>query len=227
MSLTRAILSILQAGANHLACTPPNPTLARQRYHTEQWWLLKIAPFIFRVHMTILWICALFESLLYASSIGSFHLPLVCPTSTSSTIRTTPLFLIGSLSILLGTYIRLDCFRTLGELFTFDLTVHPQHRLVTKRFYGYVRHPAYTGSLLLVAGIAFAHLSDGAWLTECGPLRTIPGLSILVWALWWAWTLTVGVNRAKAEDKQMRKLFPDEWDKYAVAVPWWFFPGVL
>lgn len=177
-----------------------------------------------QVHMTILWICAAFESMLYASSLG-FHLPSVC--SASSSVRITPLFLIGSLSILLGTYIRLDCFRTLGELFTFDLTIHPQHRLVTKRFYAYVRHPAYTGSLLLVAGIAFAHLSDGAWLTECGPLRAIPGLSIVVWALWWSWTLTVGVSRATAEDKQMRKLFHEEWDRYAVAVPWWFFPGVL
>ena len=225
MSLVRAALSLAQATANHLACTPPHPSQPRLRYHTEQWWLLRIAPLVFRIHMALLWLCALGETLLYAQAPAGIQLPAFCPAAAS--VRTTPLFLIGSLSILLGTYIRLDCFRTLGELFTFDLTVHPQHRLVTKRFYAYVRHPAYTGSLLLVAGIAFAHLSDGAWLTECGPLRAVPGLHILVWALWWAWTLAVGVNRASAEDKQMQKLFNEEWDRYAVAVPWWFFPGVL
>lgn len=226
MSLARAVLSLAQATANQLACTAPNPSVDRQRYHTQQWWLLRIAPLVFRIHMSLLWLCALFEGLLAAQSHAGLQLPLGCPAAPSP-VRTTPLFLIGSLSILLGTYIRLDCFRTLGELFTFDLTVHPQHRLVTKRFYAYVRHPAYTGSLLLVAGIAFSHLSDGAWLTECGPLRAVPGLPILVWALWWAWTLAVGFNRASAEDKQMQKLFHEEWDRYAAAVPWWFFPGIL
>jgi len=25
----------------------------------------------------------------------------------------------------------------------------------------------------------------------------------------------------------MRKLFPEEWDAYAAAVHWWFFPGLI
>lgn len=130
------------------------------------------------------------------------------------------------MAVVLGTYIRLDCFRTLGQLFTFDLTVLPEHKLVTSRFYAYVRHPAYTGSILLVAGLAFSHLTEGSWMTECGPLR-IPGASIVVWALWWTWTLSVGVSRAEAEDKQMKKLFKTEWETYAANVPWWFFPGLI
>ncbi|KAK2459460.1 hypothetical protein APHAL10511_008520 [Amanita phalloides] len=243
MSLPRALLTSAQAFANHLACTPPNPSLQKHRYHTEQCWLLQIAPFVFRassylhlpsrsldttyqVHMTILWICAAFEWLLYASTLVPLPPALSPSPSSAASVRASPLFFIGTLSIFLGAYIRLDCFRTLGELFTFDLTIHPQHRLVTKRFYAYVRHPAYTGSLLLIAGIAFSHLTDGAWLTECGPLR-VPGLAFVVWALWWAWTLSVGISRAIAEDGQMRKLFQDEWDRYAANVHWWFFPGIL
>ncbi|KAM6496509.1 hypothetical protein JOM56_006982 [Amanita muscaria] len=243
MSLVRATLTVVQAVANHMAFTPPNPSNTKQRYHTEEWWVLQIAPFIFKCHLITLWVCALFETLLYLSSLLSTPLPnlplptplqlflhplfkLFFPSSTSS-IHVTPFFLIGTLSILLGAYIRLDCFRALGQLFTFDLTVHPQHRLITTRFYAYVRHPAYTGSLLLVAGIAFAHLSEGAWLTECGPLSLVPGLNVLVWTLWWVWTLSVGVSRVVAEDQQMKKLFQNEWDQYAVMVPWWFFPGIL
>lgn len=49
----------------------------------------------------------------------------------------------------------------------------------------------------------------------------------MVWAAWWCWTLTVGVSRAEAEDKQMRKLFKEEWEAYAVNVPWWFLPGFI
>ena len=150
----------------------------------------------------------------------------VCPLSQPSALHVTPLFVIGVLAVILGAYIRLDCFRALGELFTFDLTIHPEHRLVTSRFYGYVRHPAYTGSILVVAGLAFSHLTQGSWLTECGPLR-IPGSAIVIWALWWVWTLCVGFSRAEAEDRQMQKLFKTEWDTYATQVPWWFFPGLV
>jgi protein-S-isoprenylcysteine O-methyltransferase Ste14 len=142
-------------------------------------------------------------------------------------------------------------------MFTFDLTVHPKHRLVTERFYSFVRHPAYTGSLMLVFGLALSHLTRGSWLSECAfPLLDAPfpfpllsssasptslatrsyvpllGLSshkirLVVWALWWAWTLCVGVSRAEAEDRQMRKLFGAEWEGYRRRVAWWFMPGVL
>lgn len=152
---------------------------------------------------------------------------LLCPAPSSPLPPTlTPLALIGILAVLLGAYIRLDCFSALGSLFTFDLTIHPTHTLVTRRFYAYVRHPAYTGSLLVIAGLAATHLSQGAWLTTCGPLRgrVAPAL---VWAAWWVWTVSVGVSRARAEDAQMRKVFAEEWEAYARRVTWWFFPGVV
>jgi protein-S-isoprenylcysteine O-methyltransferase Ste14 len=138
----------------------------------------------------------------------------------------TPSFLLGVLAVVLGTYIRLDCFKALGELFTFDLTVHPEHRLVKHRFYAYVRHPAYTGSLLLIFGLALSHLTAGSWMTECGVLRG-RGVAGIAWASWWLWTFCVGISRADAEDRQMRKLFGAEWDSYAAQVHWWFFPGLV
>ncbi|KAL0961272.1 hypothetical protein HGRIS_006234 [Hohenbuehelia grisea] len=184
-----------------------------------------------QIHQIILWACTALETLYYlqtllpAHIVSAYSASPVCLVSQPS-VRTTPLFVIGVLAAVLGTYIRVDCFKALGELFTFDLTVLPTHKLVTKRFYAYVRHPAYTGSILLVAGLAFSHLSEGSWLTECGPLRK-PGSAIVVWAAWWIWTLAVGLSRADAEDKQMRKLFQGEWDTYAANVPWWFFPGLI
>lgn len=49
MSLTRAVLVTFQALCNGLACTPPNPTRPDTRYHTEQLYILQIAPLIFKV----------------------------------------------------------------------------------------------------------------------------------------------------------------------------------
>ena len=51
MSLTRAALVVVQAFANGVVCTPPNPTPKKQRYHTEQMYILQIAPAVFKVCM--------------------------------------------------------------------------------------------------------------------------------------------------------------------------------
>ncbi|KAK7024505.1 hypothetical protein VNI00_016258 [Paramarasmius palmivorus] len=232
MSLTRASLTIAQAIAHHYAMTPPNPTEEKTRYHKEEWWVLQIAPFIFRMHSVILWICSTFEILsylcaLYFPSSVPFPTNVVCPVNFQLGVPSSPspIFLIGSLALFLGAYIRLDCFKALGRLFTFDLTLQENHKLITTRFYGYVRHPAYTGSLLLVVGITLSHFTEGSWLTECGPLRS-PTLSLVVAAAWWAWVMAVAISRVQAEDAQMKKTFGEEWEKYAIEVPWWFFPGI-
>ncbi|KAH9485884.1 hypothetical protein JR316_0002799 [Psilocybe cubensis] len=235
MSLARAILVTIQAVSNGSVCSPPNPTAPKQRYHTEEMYILQIAPLIFKCHQLIVYLCAAFEILYYIR--GILPIPsqlspvasLICPASPapgSTSIQVTPSFVLGVVAVVLGAYIRLDCFKALGHLFTFDLTVHPEHRLITNRFYAYVRHPAYTGSLLLVFGLAFSHLTRGSWMTECGPLRN-ERAAIIVWAVWWLWTFCVGISRADAEDKEMRKLFSEEWEAYAAAVPWWFFPGLI
>ncbi|KAJ8514230.1 hypothetical protein ONZ45_g8208 [Pleurotus djamor] len=264
MSLPRVVLVLIQAFANHIAFIPPNPTPQKARYHTDELYILQIAPLIFKIHQIIIWICTFFEVLYYVGTFVPAPLPptqstsplsslsalpsLICPSSSSpsspsSPLTLTPLFLIGVSACVLGTYIRLDCFKTLGHLFTFDLTLLPEHRLITSRFYRYVRHPAYTGSMLLVMGLAFSHLSEGSWLTECGPLSVrypFSGLmgsaaegggkrvaAVVIWASWWIWTLAVGISRADAEDKQMKKVFGREWEEYAANVPWWFFPGLI
>ncbi|KIM36918.1 hypothetical protein M413DRAFT_13673 [Hebeloma cylindrosporum] len=242
MSLARVILVTVQAVCNGLACTPPNPTPQNRRYHTEEMYILQIAPLIFKIHHIIAYLFAIFEILFYLRSVLPFPSPLpqltslICTQQPQPTLTLTPSFLLGILAVLLGTYIRLDCFKTLGELFTFDLTIHPSHKLITTRFYAYVRHPAYTGSLLLVFGLAFTHLTQGSWVAECGGGLFLGGVGEglrkeyvrgVVWASWWAWTFCVGISRADAEDRQMRRLFKEEWDAYAAAVHWWFFPGLI
>ncbi|KAK7027454.1 hypothetical protein VNI00_015199 [Paramarasmius palmivorus] len=232
MSLARAFLTVAQAIAHHYAMTPPNPTVEKTRYHKEEWWVLQVAPYIFRAHSIVLWVCSTFEILnylcaLYFPSTVPFPANIACPSTSSShlQITTSPMFLIGCVALFLGAYIRLDCFKALGHLFTFDLTIHRDHKLITNRFYAYVRHPAYTGSILLVAGITFSHFTQGSWMTECGPLRW-RSLAMIIWVAWWCWVLAVGISRVQAEDAQMKKTFGQEWERYAMDVPWWFFPGI-
>ncbi|KAJ7091702.1 hypothetical protein C8R43DRAFT_938848 [Mycena crocata] len=234
MSFPRVALVVIQAAFNELACTPPNPTPSKGRYHTETLYIFKIAPLILRIHQLILRLCTAFEILFYLISLPQFssalspYTPFLSLSShPHAALHTTPLFVAGVAAVVLGACIRLSCFHALGELFTFDLTIHPQHRLVTTGLYAYVRHPAYTGSLTIVAGLALSHLSPGSWLWECGPLHLAPWAGVGIAAVWWLWTLGIGLSRVEAEDKQMRALFPEEWDAYAERVPCWFIPGVI
>ncbi|KAJ7759779.1 hypothetical protein DFH07DRAFT_918886 [Mycena maculata] len=231
MFLSRVVLVVIQAAFNELACTPPNPTPSKGRYHTDQLYIFQIAPLILRIHQLILRLCTAFEILFFLISLPestalSSYTTLVSFSSHPS-LRTTPLFVAGVIAVVVGASIRLSCFRALGEFFTFDLTIHPRHRLITSGLYRYVRHPAYTGSLMIIAGLAFSHLSPGSWLWECGPLHLAPCSGPIIGAVWWVWTLGIGLSRVEAEDKQMRALFPDEWDAYAEATPYWFIPWVV
>src|SRR5882757_8775346 len=104
------------------------------------------------MHKFIMWLCTAFEIIYYLSIMSPFSSPLpipttsiICPFTPFVDLRVTPLLVIGVLAVILGAYIVLGCFHVLGELFTIDLTVHPRHKLHTSRFYGYVRHPSYTG----------------------------------------------------------------------------------
>ena len=146
----------------------------------------------------------------------------ICPTPRSHIV--TPLFVTGVFMTVVGMLIRIRCFRELGQLFTFDLSILPGHRLVTSGSYCYVRHPSYTGSMFIVAGLAFSNLTTGSLAVECSVLGPIG--SLMLCAAWWTWTLSVGVSRAIAEDKELQKRFGAEWDAYAATTKFWFIPGL-
>ncbi|KAI0635417.1 hypothetical protein C8Q77DRAFT_1043478, partial [Trametes polyzona] len=65
-----------------------------------------------------------------------------------------------------GAMLRLECFRALGALFTFEITISPTHTLVTEGPYAYVRHPSYAGVYAVLLGASAVMASPGAWLRE-------------------------------------------------------------
>ncbi|HWL39558.1 MAG TPA: isoprenylcysteine carboxylmethyltransferase family protein [Gemmatimonadaceae bacterium] len=68
----------------------------------------------------------------------------------------TPAFIIGVLLIFLGSLIRRWCFRTLGEYFTGDIQARPGQPVIRTGPYDFVRHPSYTGGMLMYLGIGLA-----------------------------------------------------------------------
>jgi protein-S-isoprenylcysteine O-methyltransferase Ste14 len=70
-----------------------------------------------------------------------------------------PLQIAGMVLILCGIIIRWIAILSLKEHFTVDVAIGKDHRIVRKGLYGYIRHPAYAGSLMsfLGLGVYFAN----------------------------------------------------------------------
>lgn len=157
-----------------------------------------------------------------------------CPSSSHTGnlpyLSITPITLFGILLMAFGTFVRLRCYEALGSLFTFDLCLKPEHRLVTSGPYRFVRHPAYLGSLCLMVGLTFVGLTRGGWIIECAVGSHRAGAMFVtqcVWISWWVYTAGVGYTRAVAEDEQMKNRFGEEWERYAMKVRYWFVPGLV
>jgi protein-S-isoprenylcysteine O-methyltransferase Ste14 len=65
-------------------------------------------------------------------------------------------FIIGMLLIVLGSFLRRYCWRTLGEYFTGDVRVRAAQPVIRTGPYSLVRHPSYSGGLLMNVGIGLA-----------------------------------------------------------------------
>ncbi|MDD9940487.1 MAG: isoprenylcysteine carboxylmethyltransferase family protein, partial [Myxococcales bacterium] len=59
---------------------------------------------------------------------------------------------LGALLIVTGAALRLWAIITLGRFFSARVALQEQHRLVREGPYRWIRHPSYTGALLLLLG---------------------------------------------------------------------------
>ncbi|GJE94453.1 isoprenylcysteine carboxylmethyltransferase family protein [Phanerochaete sordida] len=146
---------------------------------------------------------------------------------TSHNVRITPYWLAGCFAMIAGSVLRLWCFRTLGRLFTWELAVKKDHALVTSGPYAVVRHPSYTGNILIGAGILLCYFGPGSWYTECVGWETWGSRAFT--ALWSAWVLAIPTTlsaRTPTEDEILHKKFGDEWEMYAKRTPYRLIPFV-
>ena len=157
--------------------------------------------------------------------------PLICPSLAHSQFELTefsPTFLAGLVILFAGAFLRLWSYQVLGSLFTFEVVIHKDHKLVTSGPYAYVRHPAYTGMVLLTTGAYLMHFCAGGYVAECG-VESVPALAVVGW-LWRVSSVFGFVSlyrRCAVEDAKLRQEFGSSWMRYREDVPCALVPYVI
>jgi protein-S-isoprenylcysteine O-methyltransferase Ste14 len=73
-----------------------------------------------------------------------------------------PLFVVGILMMVSGSLLRRYCWRTLGKYFTGDVQAQSDQPVIRSGPYRWVRHPSYTGGMMLFIGVG---LALGSWVS--------------------------------------------------------------
>jgi protein-S-isoprenylcysteine O-methyltransferase Ste14 len=114
---------------------------------------------------------------------------------------------LGLVMVALGVTFREWAVMSLGRFFTVTVTIAAQQTLVKRGPYHWLRHPAYSGSILSLVGFS---LSLGTWMG---------GLLVLF--------LSLGgyLYRVQIEERVLLGVFGDEYRDY-MQHTWRFFPGL-
>lgn len=107
-----------------------------------------------------------------------------------------PVFWVGIFISLFGITVRIASILTLRRFFTFSVQVGKEQKLVQNGPYRFLRHPAYTGSILTLLGIALSFRSP---------------LAIAVTA---AIAAVVYGYRIRVEEREMEENFGDSYRAY-------------
>jgi protein-S-isoprenylcysteine O-methyltransferase Ste14 len=116
----------------------------------------------------------------------------------SAAIRIPETWLLGVSLLLLaaGLVIRWTAILTLGRFFSTSVAIQQHHRLIRTGLYRLVRHPSYSGLLLLFIGMA---LSFGNWLSFA--VIVIPFLGALLY-------------RIQVEESSLREALGQDYVEY-------------
>ena len=130
----------------------------------------------------------------------------------------------------MGGMFRKLCYRSLGRMYTFEITILPSHQLVTTGPYSVVRHPGYASAILVQIGLQLLLYAPGTFFTECvakgaypyfGYVWRLPITAFsLLQILWWFW-------RTGREDSLMKTTFGPEWDRYASKTRYRLVPYIV
>ncbi|KAL1736178.1 hypothetical protein EV714DRAFT_232963 [Schizophyllum commune] len=168
--------------------------------------------------MSLIEIVLIFDSYLPKSPFASLILDPLMPRGGLQSLRITPPFMLGCLLNATGSLIRAHCYQKLGSAFTFELAIRREQALVTDGAYSIVRHPAYTGGYIAIAGWFLAQMSSGCWAREYLGKTAFLGAT----AVWLGLLLPLLVGafvRIDAEEKMLKSRFGEEWEVWAKRVP--------
>jgi protein-S-isoprenylcysteine O-methyltransferase Ste14 len=103
----------------------------------------------------------------------------------------------GLVLLWLGIALRLWAISTLGRFFKMTIAIQEGHRVIVDGPYRWLRHPCYTGTLLIAIGVG---LAEGDWFS--------------VAIMWVALTIAL-LTRIRAEERTLRAELGDEYAAYA------------
>jgi protein-S-isoprenylcysteine O-methyltransferase Ste14 len=139
------------------------------------------------------WILPGFIAIFFAPPLEFLFLPALLP-------RGITMELAGLVIILMGLVIRIWTRMTIGGMYSGYLRVKIVHVLVTDGPYCWVRHPGYTGFIVMAVGLCIGY-SSLIGLAAI-PLLLLPGLAY----------------RMMVEEKLLTEYFGDEYQNYASKV---------
>lgn len=117
-----------------------------------------------------------------------------------------PCYLIGLTLFLVGLFIRWFAIIYLGRFFTVNVAIADDHHLITTGPYRYVRHPSYTGALVIFFGFGLCTLNFYALAAIF-----IPICAAFLW-------------RIHVEEQALRDAFRDRYETYSretgTILPW-------
>ena len=142
-------------------------------------------------------------------------------------IRLTPAFVLVTAMIVAAASMRLACYRALSHMFTFQLSIKKNHRLVTTGPYAYVRHPSYTAIIAHEFGCLLIQLGPGSWWYESGCWSLLFGLAFATGWIVLKWKIvTFFIYRVEKEDRVLQQEFGKEWDEWQKRTPYRLIPLV-
>ncbi len=150
------------------------------------------------------------------------------PTNTSAQLFTWTTYTLTFLLLIISAgCMRITAYAQLGRDFTYELSA--PKRLVTTGFYRYMRHPAYTGAVVVLLSTV-ALLGNARGALGCllpGVVARWSPLLMVLQLVYWVRVIVSGVSaRCEDEEVMMKKTFGDEWVRYAARTKR-FVPGVL
>ena len=161
------------------------------------------------------------------SPFSSIVCPAISPSRYTKLSSPGATFFIGVSCVVVGGALRLWCYHALKGFFTYEITLAKNHKLVTRGPYSYVRHPSYTGVLLLIVGAHLICLAQGGFIAECGIMHTYMCILVYVWCILSPYTLLGLYKRGFVEDQQLLERFGQVWMNYRETVPYMYVPLVL
>lgn len=156
-------------------------------------------------------------------------LPVIChnPAPSLATLSSFPPGFFAGLALMLGAgLLRVWCYRTMGRMFTFEVAIKNDHKLITDGPYAYARHPAYTGGIMMLFGTYFMGFGPDSFVSVCNVTAT-RGL----WLVWsWRIPAVYGgfalLRRTGVEDGKLKEKFGKTWEEYRQRVPYKYIPYV-